>query len=94
MGDVDGVLVFLVYLCFIILLLGVLLSETVEDDRLVCVFDYVIVSGDEWWGFGDVIFCFFVVFPAVFNVIDDGVDLLGGSSQQEFLPVVSGHHKL
>ena len=54
----------------------------------------MVVSGYEWWGSGDVIFGVFVVFPAVFNVIDDGVDLLGGSSQEESLPVVSGYHKL
>ena len=94
MGDVDWVLAFLVYLWFILLLLGVFLSEAVEDDGLVCVFDDVIVSGDEGWGFGDVIFGIFVVLPAVLNVVDDVVDLLGGSSQEESLPVVSGNHKL
>ena len=94
MGDVDGVLVFLVYLKFLVLLLGVLLSEAVEDDGLVCVFDDVVVSGDEWRGFRDVIFGVFVVLPAVLDVIDDVVDLLGGSSHEKSLPVVSGYHKL
>ena len=54
----------------------------------------MVVSGDEWWGFGDVIFGVFVVLPAVLDVIDDGVNLLGGSSHEQSLPVVSGNHNL